>query len=41
MENTHTQWNRRESRIKPTYMWSVNLQQRGQKYTMVKGQSIQ
>ena len=32
------QWNRTESREKPMHVWSTNLQQGCQKYTMRKGQ---
>ena len=31
----------RESRNKHTHIWSINLQQRGQEYTMGKRQSLQ
>ena len=31
----------REPRNKLTHLWSVNLQQRGQEYTMEKRQSLQ
>ena len=31
----------REARNKPTHLWSINLQQRKQEYTMEKRQSFQ
>ena len=30
----------REPRNKPRHIWAINLQQRGQKYTIGKGQSL-
>ena len=35
------QWNRLESKIKPTYLQSINLQQRRQDYTIEKRQYLQ
>ena len=35
------QWNRIEARDKPTHLWSTNLWQRRQGYTMEKRQSLQ
>ena len=31
----------KQPRNKPTHVWSINLQQRSQEYTMGKGQSFQ
>ena len=35
------QWNRIETRNKPTHLWSVNLEQRRQGYTVEQTQSLQ
>ena len=41
-KNRHTdEWNRIESSIKPHTLWSVNLWQRRQHYTMERGNSLQ
>ena len=41
-KNRHIgQWNRIEPKNKPTHIWSTNLRQRKQKYTMGKRQSLQ
>ena len=41
-KNRHMdQWNRIQSRNKPTHLWSINLWQRRQEYTMGKRQPLQ
>ena len=35
------QWNNRKPRVKPMHLWSPNLWQRRQEYTMEKRQSLQ